>query len=194
MSNLKDYQCRGIVVIIVSVKMKKIVSLVVLFLLSSGLSFGQKGDGISDAQLFSEGIYLENLKILVPWKFNFGEISKYGNPVIVDDPNHRDQNLIKWDSVKILDGIVINLSYNKPKKYFKKNLASKITMMIGSTDSEGIEKLSSFFRKYTGRPGGFIKDKKVTLTQWTINGHKVYVGYGKIWGYFLWISNNGINS
>ena len=64
---------------------------IILIVFSVGFSyfvFGQDSsnkriDYQENQTLFSKGIYLENLQIIIPWETNFYEINKYGNPKII---------------------------------------------------------------------------------------------------------------
>lgn len=167
--------------------MQKIIPVLFFYIMQFADCFSQATDTINDNLLFSKGLYLENLKIHIPWEIDFSEINKYGNPLITKDPRHRNQVLIKWDSVKILNNITVSVEINKPKKYLKENTYKKIISISGTADSINIQKLNSFFAKYTNRKGDFMKKRKVVYTQWKINNCLVYVGWWRMYGYYFWI-------
>jgi hypothetical protein len=165
--------------------MKKIIQVFIFFSLLITSCYGQGVNFINDSTLFSKGIYLENLKILVPWEINFNEIKKYGNPIITEDPKHYRTVQIKWDSVKILTGFKINLYILEPKKFLHKNVLKRVIVFKGLIDSITARELTSFFKQYTKRIGIFAKKKKVTFTRWIINNCSVIVGEDRSYGYFL---------
>jgi len=166
--------------------MKKPILIFICFCLLIIICFGQDTDKVYVNQLFSKGIYLENLNVYIPWKINYSEISKYGNPKINKDPNHRNEILIEWDSVKILNGINISLYNTKPKRVLNSNISQLTGMIRGLTDSLGFQKLKSFFQNYTHHEGK-INQKNFPFFHWNINDYEVFVGYNKAYEYFLWV-------
>ena len=149
---------------------------------------GQTGENTYAGQLFLKGIYLENLDILIPWQINFSEIEKYGHPKFSKDPNHNNQTLIKWDSVRIFNGFILNLETSRPSKFLKRNQLSRITGMRSWIDSSTADKLISFFKQTTGYNPVFSKKRKGTFWRWAINGCFVHIYYLKKYGYWLAIN------
>jgi hypothetical protein len=165
--------------------MRKIILIFTLFILKTTKSCGQAINPINESALFLEGIYLENLNTILPWEINFKQIEKYGNPSITKDSNHSNQILIKWDSVKILNNVMVNLYINQPKKFLNQNAYKRIKVFNAYIDSISEQKLISFFTKYTNDNGYQIKKRKVVKRQWIFNNCRVFVGIGKFYGYFL---------
>jgi len=156
--------------------------------MNTGTVLAQKIDTTNDQQLFEKGIYLENLKILLPWDINFTDFTKIGNPTYTKDPYHRGQIFIKWDSIIILTGIKMNLKVQKLKKVLIEDKSFPINVYNFTTDSNGVKKLEYYFFKYTGKAGTIIKGRKYQYTRWVINDCFVTTGVDKSDKYFLWVS------
>jgi hypothetical protein len=164
--------------------MRRIILVFTFFILITKKSCGQAIE-FKDSTLFLEGIYLENLNTILPWEINFKQIEKYGNPSINKDLYHSNQILIKWDSVKILNNVTVNLYINQPKKFLNQNTYKRIKVFNAYIDSIGEQKLISFFLKYTNNHGYQIRKRKLVKRQWIFNNCRIFVGFGKFYGYFL---------
>jgi hypothetical protein len=149
------------------------------------LSFGQ---AVDTNGLFSRGIYLENSNVTIPWKINYSKINIYDNPKVSISPKHyKNWVLIKWDSVKIVGGIDINLYCLVPKKIFFKTGNLRMPVIKGNTDSTNLNKLRIFFTTYAHDPGSAIKTRKSNYNFWMINGFSITLGYFKKLGYYFQI-------
>ena len=172
--------------------MKKLI-LTFLFLVSTVISLGQETDAVDelkDRQLFLKGIYLENLKILLPWEINFTNFSKIGNPTCAKDPYHRGQIFVQWDSVTILNGIKLNLRVQMLKKVLSEDKSIPVRIYNFTTDSNGAEQLKNYFAKYTGKRGTLLHGRKFEYTRWIFNDRFVETGLDKSGRYFLKVSRN----
>jgi hypothetical protein len=169
--------------------MKKYI-LILNILLNTAICLGQKTDTINDQQLFAKGIYLENLKILLPWHINFTDLSKIGNPMFTTDTLHRGQINITWDSITILNGIKINLTVKVLKKILVEVKSYPVRVYNFTTDSNGVEKLKNYFAKYTGRQGALLKGRKFKYTRWVFYNYYVETGLEKSGRYFLRVIKN----
>ena len=166
--------------------MKKFVFILGLSIHAS-FCIGQNPDKIYGNELFFDGIYLEDKDVKIPWETNYTEIDKYGNPKLSQSPNHKEWTLIKWDSVRILNGITLSLQLERPNKIIKKNIVQGTPTIISFIDSTTAEKLILFFKNYTQKNGYVAKSKASSYTRWTINGRRVFVGLSKRNGYVFWI-------
>lgn len=129
-----------------------------------------------DHDLFLKGIYLEDLQITIPWGASFYEIEKYGNPKIL--PEKKKVTIVRWDSVKILNGTNINLRFIKRKCALCKDSA-KIFSVYGSIKNSDVDKLKKYFEDYTHIPGKMISGKNQTNYYWTFDDCNIQLGYFK---------------
>lgn len=136
----------------------------------------------SNDTIFSKGIYLDNLKITIPWEINFYETNRYGNPTI--EKFSQRYISVKWDSVVVLKNFRITLFIVAPKKFLKKNSLNKFASYRSLIDSTTAKGLISFFANYTGHSGYLGKN----YIRWTLDNCRIFIGYGKFKEYFLEIS------
>ena len=124
---------------------------------------GQVQGSTGKDQLFLKGIYLENLNMTIPWEINFSDIKQYGNPKLTKDPNFRNCTLIKWDYVKMLNGITLNLQTSKASRLLQKNGIVKIRIIRSSIDSLTSDNLISSFNQMIGHKPIFSEKRKVAI-------------------------------
>src|SRR5687768_2074195 len=89
-----------------------------------------------------DGIYLENIKTLIPWKVTLEDVKKYGNPTVEKITNNYTE--IHWGDVKLFGGLEIQLNgyfWNPPGKNKLKHFYSYI-------DSSYITKVRSHVESY----------------------------------------------
>ena len=141
---------------------------------------------------FFRGLYLKDVKILLPWEIEFAKIDKLNNPTITPVSNHKNQLLITWDSVKIVNDFLANVTILIRKSCFAKAKKCKIGSFNCSVDSITSQNLALYFTLHTGKPGYVHQTKKVKEKQWTIDGCRVFVGQRKFFGYFLIIQKLNI--
>jgi hypothetical protein len=162
---------------------KKILSILLFF--NNSYTMGQDVIKNKDSLLFSNGIYLQNSNILIPWSINFTEINKYGNPRINKKNSFSWLKIVTWDSVMIIDNFKVNLFLILTKRDLTKNKPSKILSFRAFTDSATSFKMISYFEKSTGRNGYFVHNRKQTYYRWGINNVSVIVGKDKKNIYFF---------
>ena len=106
---------------------------------------------------FSTGIYLENYDVTIPWDLQIHDVRKYGKPKI--DTLSKRKWLVSWDSVKILNGITVNLKCHASKGLFGTDKYSKMDVIIAEIDPRDFDKIQYLLAKYatTGYAG---TDKK----------------------------------
>lgn len=124
--------------------------------------------------LFENGIYLEDLKVLIPWYTDFDSIKLYGNPT-VDTITGRSLS-VTWDSVKILGGVTITLRSQPYKIFLGKGKYSKLTTLYGTIDERDIGRIKKYLEASTGVPGDNSKTKNSNVYYWLINNCNVRLG------------------
>ena len=165
--------------------MKK--TIFILFLsIQTSFCCGQNSNKVYGNELFLKGIYLEDKDVQIPWDINYTEIDKYAKPKLSKSTNHKNWTLIKWDSVTILNGIILSLQLERPNKIIKTNSVQRTPTIISFIDSATSEKLFFFFKNHTKKNGYAVKSKETSYTRWIINGRRVFVGLSKKYGYLFW--------
>ena len=167
--------------------------LITFFICVNSVCFSQE-TSVRNNTLFLNGIYLENLKILLPWEINFSDFSKIGNPSCMKDPYHRNQVYVKWDSVSILEGIKVNLRVQIMRKFLCEDKSISILIFNFTTDLTGVKNLKKYFVEHTGKSGTILKGRKFNYTRWIISDRFVMTGKNKNGEYFLWVVRKSVAS
>lgn len=154
------------------------------------VSFSQSKNSIKDSLFFSKGIYLENLRILIPWKINYSEPNNYGNPTISKKPKRWFSIQVKWDSVRIINNFLVNLYIEAPKGFLSKKKEMRVLGFKALLDSSTASNIISYIKTYTGKKGGRGVKRKNSYTRWDIDDCRITIGYDRYWGNYLLITNN----
>lgn len=157
---------------------KKIIA-VSLMLLSCRPIAGsaQTSDSVSN-NLFSKGIYIENLHLIIPWGASTQEIGQFGNPRIIH--TSKKQTLVKWDSVQILNGICANILFENYKCLLCKASNEIFREAFCFIDSIDIGKLKIYFEEYAHTQGNLISyHDNSYYYYWIIDECSVKLGYRK---------------
>lgn len=161
----------------------------IYFVVLTSKSDGQQINTINNNQLFTNGIYLKNLKLNLPWIIDFTHIKDYGNPKIISLSKTGIQ--IKWDSVIILNDVIISFSYYNNKKVLNKT-NWLLSPVFGDIDSISFTNLKNLFEEYSKESGKLTRRKKMTYYYWIIDGCNIKLGYTNFNHYFLWIQRRKI--
>ncbi|MCY7292469.1 MAG: hypothetical protein LH615_09855 [Ferruginibacter sp.] len=139
--------------------------------------------------LFDNGIYLENLKIIIPWKIDYGKLINYGNP-----KTSRKSKLspvkITWDSVRIINNFRVDLFIVALNSFVSKKKIKKTGEFRALIDSSTAFNITSYIVNLTGKNGNSVVNKKNKFTRCDVGICRLMIGYDKYWGHFLIISNN----
>lgn len=142
---------------------------------------GQKLNEISPS-LLKDGIYLENTEVMIPWKTTLDSIKNYGNPKVVHV--RKNYTEAQWDSVKIFNGLKLNLTgyfWNPPGKRKLKHFYSYV-------DSALIPTLKTHLDLYFSTKGKKKGGKKDTYFYgWDIYNCHIRIGHFPNGKYYFWI-------
>lgn len=128
---------------------------------------------LNKTTLFSEGVYFDNMNLLIPWEItNEDTYRNYGNPQVKEGGMHFE---VKWDSVKFLNQFLVSFSAKIPRKNFEGKGTRNISYFRAFIDSTTAANLISFFEQITGLKS-YLSYKKMVSSRWTINDCKVIVG------------------
>ena len=135
-----------------------------------------------DKGIFSKGIYLENLGITIPWELDCDQLKNYKPSGIKVQSKRR--NVMTWDSVKILNGILTSINYECSKPIMPKKGYKKIITLTCPITSEDAKKLNIFFNRYSASS---VVDKRdaSNICMWSINDCIVVLASHKKYGHLL---------
>lgn len=156
--------------------------LIVYYCILSQLLLTAQSNTVKIDTAFQKGIYIESLDVTVPWKIAKNEEKKSGNPYFYKDPKLKNRLTLKWDSVKILGGTLVNLQA-KIKPQSKKSNSWHFTIIYCYIDSNTAQNLITLIENYTMKTGYVVKLKKYKYTRWRIDNMRVIVGNIKHAGY-----------
>jgi hypothetical protein len=154
-------------------------SSLLLLLILSLYSFGQE---TTKQNLFLTGIYLDNLNVAIPWETDYKKIISFGNP-IADTFSNGDINF-KWDAVRILGDISINLRLHVSRNQIRKSKPLQVITFSGVIDISDIERIKKYLKDYTNSKGSCYDYKNESVCYWKINGCNIRVGRWKSGGFF----------
>jgi hypothetical protein len=127
--------------------------------------------------LFRDGLYLENLKVIIPWKIKSKDFKLYGNPQI-KKVNFRLIYLV-WDSVKILNGISANVTIQVPKSIITRNKEITFTTFHCKVLAKDINVIRDYLRKCTGKLELISRHSPDYFYYWINEGIMTRVGFIK---------------
>ena len=155
--------------------MNQLITLLLLFTCSITSASAQETAGTQKSNLFLNGIYLDDLQILIPWNAEVPDLEKYGRPTI-DTISRKTLNVL-WSSVKILQGINVTLKYN-PRRISRKGEYSRLSSIYGFIDTSNVEKALQIFRAYSNHSPTIRSKGKVTTYSWHFDGCLVSLSKG----------------
>jgi hypothetical protein len=159
--------------------MKRQITIIAL-ILNTLYSDGQNTSAKNGNNLFTEGIYLRDLELLLPWKIDFSKIDSYGKPTITKYAGIlKNLYKVQWDSVLFLDRYRINLYINVGRRSLHKGLSSDIIGYYGTFDAMTTQHLIDYFAEYTGRSGLPSSKKQLHFRRWGIGKFRVTLEYKK---------------
>mgnify|MGYP006170303057 CR=1 FL=1 len=133
------------------------------------------------------GLYLENLDIVVPWKTSVGYITKYGQPEIIVHSDQRTDAL--WRNAKLFDGLTLDLTAMFWKTLFGRNKFNNAHAYI---EREKFDIFKPHLDNYFRQEGFLTKQNDLEYYyKWTINKCKIELGQRDRFGtyYYLDIKN-----
>jgi hypothetical protein len=138
-----------------------------------------------NVNIFNKGLYIENLNITIPWEFALNDLSKYGNSKIISKSKFLSE--LRWDSVKILNGIKARLSCFVNKISLNQNSLLTPSSFLAIFDERYIKEVTNQFEKYSGRPGKPVKTnkKKNRSFYWFLDNCSINVGWDKNYGGYM---------
>ena len=165
---------------------KYIIIYFLLFIFSCTISKSYKPYlGNKYINLFTSGLYIENLSITIPWILSFNELPKFGNPKIIS----RNKFLVelRWDSVKILNGTDVQISCLVNKKRLNQNLLVAPPSFLAIIAVRDIERVKQQFEQYSGKAGkpNNINSKKNKSFYWFLDNCSINVGWDKNYGGYM---------
>ncbi len=113
----------------------------------------------------------------IPWSADYKKIVSVGNPII--DTPHRNTVRFKWDSVKILNDVIINLTFYLSKQQIRKEKPLQVLNFSGVIDTSDIRRIKRYLADYTKLGGDYDDDKNQTSGGWKINGTMMKIGVHK---------------
>ncbi|WP_315816561.1 hypothetical protein [Paraflavitalea speifideaquila] len=116
---------------------------------------------INKAELFAQGITIENLNVFIPWGTSFYDISKYGNPLIIQ--RSTKWNEARWDSVRIINNIQVSLVYTNYKCFLCNKEDEKLRTITAFVDSLNFERLRIKLEAIIQVPGKIYKQKRAII-------------------------------
>jgi len=128
----------------------------VLAILVSVSNFGQQENYKQGEAFLQDGIYLENLKLNIPWFLEVKDLPKYGNPAIAR--NSKKRLTVLWDTVTILDGVKAFLIYHSRR--LRNGSYTKLTRIEGGIDTADILRVVNTIENYSKRPCKVRKVRK----------------------------------
>lgn len=119
----------------------------------SAICFSQNKEMVKEISLFSDGIYLKNKKILIPWELNYTDFGKIGDPICRQNLKHKNRVYIRWDSIQIFNGISANLIVHVVKKQLCISTQFPVNVFWLEMDSDNLNKLTDYlYRRIKKRP------------------------------------------
>lgn len=123
------------------------------------------------------GIFIENIRVLIPWNIQLDSVKFYGNPKIVKVT--RNYTEAQWDSIEIFNGLKLNLVgyfWNPPGKRRLKHFYAYV-------DFSHIEIIKTHLNSYFGVEA----IQRSTFYKWHINKCEIRVGRLKSGRYYFWL-------
>ena len=136
--------------------------------------------------LLSEGVFVYNLNTIVAWGSDFDQLPSDGRTRVLK--NTKTQARVAWDSVQILNGIVVNmvLSYVNPHGAFTKSRQKTLMTLRCIFDSGKVQQLSDVIMNTMGGNlhiiGKYHHDHNVHGYAWSIDGCYVKLGVWRKYG------------
>ena len=139
------------------------------------ITFSTTGQDTTDQSLFKNGIYIENLGITIPWSTDYKNIVSVGNPKV--DNSRKSFTRFTWDSVRILNGVSVNLSLTISRRTMKTNKSLQLITFHGRINVSDFPKIARYLNDYTNNKSS---DHQPTNSGgWKINGTMIKSGIHK---------------
>jgi len=146
-------------------------------------------DKSSNEFKLSEGIYLNNLNIIIPWIIDYREIETYGKPKIFKTTKHNFVK-IQWNSVNIIKNFNVDLYLITRKVFLSKKKLVRVREFRAFIDSSLASNIQLYILKLTGKNGNFVTNKKYSYTRWDVDECVLTIVKHNNFGYMLILNNN----
>jgi hypothetical protein len=130
------------------------------------------------------GLYLENLDVVVPWKTSIDNITKYGRPEIIAHSEQRTDAL--WRNVSLFGGLTLDLTAMFWQTLFGR---SKFNNAHAYIDRQTFDKFKPHLDNYFKQESLLIKQNELEYYfKWTVEKCKIKLGQGDRFGTYYYIN------